>query len=583
MLHQDRLIGYSDETRARAGDVAMQIMAVQVKSLFESQATGGHEKDFYLQGKVASSPTSTTSTWHFVPPDTNDRHVWVAAIHSALNDSRGRTILQEQEAELALHAATVGASRTLSNPRLGFVVPHSSMEGMLQRVQDAFLHVARDTTRYYVLVHDMLRWFPTKTDASNRIDDSNNCPHIEPGNEGDETSLKVLSVSDWGGSLCGFQVDAVFRGVTGSIQFVAANASDKERWIRALKTACDEAVAEQTLRDILTRQASLQSQPSSEIFLEGFVHLRRSHFGAAWKEHYCVLKGPWLATYDTREDFATAPGKPTSKREVVFVGDWYGGVSAGGAKNMFRIETIEDGFVEAYVDDAADKPQWMQTLQTAVSSLKADQLVTRDLTLPSYAGATMEGYLTKHGGTVRGSLKRCVLCWPWRLDQENALRGDIRAAEARERSKAQQLQDTVNKSRVINEEAAALDAEMEATLKQLEHYNSGGDDDFDDETDDDDATPYVEYVDAPQDTAPENSPVRRASRNKTTPSLVSPPDMHPADDTDNAAWPWFRWCKCFAPRQPLHLKVNHDPMLTDHERRMYSCEFYSNGTIDSSL
>ncbi|RHY39884.1 hypothetical protein DYB30_007605 [Aphanomyces astaci] len=284
----------------------------------------------------------------------------------------------------------------------------------------------------------------------------------------------------------GFQVDAKYRGVSGSIQFIATSEAEKERWIRALKAASDEAVAEQTLRDILTRQTTLQTQHSSEIFQEGFVHLRRSHFAAAWNEHYCVLKGPWLATYDTREDFATAPGKATSKVQVVFVGDWYGAVATGGGvKNMFRIETIELGFLEAYVDDPEDKIHWMHTLQTAVSSLKADELITRDLALPSYAGATMEGYLTKHGGTVRSSLKR----------YEEALRGDIRAAEAKERSKAQQLQDTVNKSRVINEEAAALDAEMEATLKQFEHFNSVGDDDdgLEDDESDDDVTPYVEY------------------------------------------------------------------------------------------
>ncbi|RQM28816.1 hypothetical protein B5M09_004564 [Aphanomyces astaci] len=84
------------------------------------------------------------------------------------------------------------------------------------------------------------------------------------------------------------------------------------------------------------------------------------------------------------------------------------------------------------------------------------------------------------------------------------------------------------------------------------------------------------------DTAPENSPIRRASKNKVHPFAASLQDPNPSDGS--ATWlPWSRWCRCFAPRPPLDLKVNHDPMLTDHERRLYSCEYYSNGTMDSSL
>ncbi|RHY39885.1 hypothetical protein DYB38_006705, partial [Aphanomyces astaci] len=197
LLNQDRLIGYADETSARAGDESAQFMVVEVQSLFESQSSGGHQNDFYIQGKVG--PQQLTSTLHFIPPESNDRDVWVAAITSALNDSRGATLLLEQQVELALHTTTA-ASRTSSDPRLGYVVPTSTMEGTLQRIEEAFLHFARDPRRYYVLVRDTLRWFDTKAEAStsnlSSYDDNN---HDDTDEKTDERAMKVLSVSDWDG------------------------------------------------------------------------------------------------------------------------------------------------------------------------------------------------------------------------------------------------------------------------------------------------------------------------------------------------------------------------------------------------
>ncbi|RHY97017.1 hypothetical protein DYB37_004199 [Aphanomyces astaci] len=197
LLNQDRLIGYADETSARAGDESAQFMAVEVQSLFESQSSGGHQNDFYIQGKVG--PQQLTSTLHFIPPESNDRDVWVAAITSALNDSRGATLLLEQQVELALHT-TAAASRTSSDPRLGYVVPTSTMEGTLQRIEESFLHFARDPRRYYVLVRDTLRWFDTKAEAStsnlSSYDDNN---YDDTDEKTDERAMKVLSVSDWDG------------------------------------------------------------------------------------------------------------------------------------------------------------------------------------------------------------------------------------------------------------------------------------------------------------------------------------------------------------------------------------------------
>ncbi|CAK4942969.1 unnamed protein product [Aphanomyces euteiches] len=632
VLEKDRLLMFGDEADATSIEATPQ-WSITIQSLFEAQAKS--LQDFYVQAKTEDN---TIVTIQFIPPDANDRQIWMLAIASALNESRGQTILHEQE----LEQRTQSAIRHAMDPRAGFVVANSTMEGELQRANEAFMHVSRDARRYYVLVKDTMSWYANKTEAEDSS--SNNSDDVTAS-----SSLKVLGVSDWviphRSIQSGFQVDVKIDETVDRVHFMADSVEDKEKWIRNLKAACDEAVAEQSLRDMLTRQATLKTQLSiGPIFLEGFVHLRRAHFAAAWKEHYCVLKGPWLSMYATREEYTTK-AKPSSKVEVVFVGEWHGAVSAG-VKNTFRIETIELGFIEMYVDDPRDKPRWMETLKDAIATLKADELVTRDMTLPSYPGATMEGYLTKHGGKIRGSLKRyCVLLrtlWLYFASQDDALggvdplgtlqvigiepttsegivpehsflllttgnkdklcceahsgaekqlwvdaikseleleeklRGDIRLAEERERTKAEQLQATVNKARAINQEAAARDAEMEETLKQLERFNSNGvdaDDDDDDDENDQGLTPYVEYVDV--DNAPENSPVRRASKSKLQKAQPVP-----------AAEPqpfWTSWCRCFS-RPPLDaMKLRHDPGLTEHERRLYSCEYYSNGTIDTSL
>ncbi|KAF0693870.1 Aste57867_15212 [Aphanomyces stellatus] len=640
ILDKNQLVGFADETKARAGNDATQIVRMTVLSLFELQdaaTTGMRPKDFYVHAKLAAADEELT--FHFLPPDENDRNVWVAAINDALNESRGRALLLDQQLDVQAHATATKEA----NPREGFVIVTSTMEGELQRFQESFLHAAREPSQYFVLAHDTLAWFPTKGDAAQQATKKE-----EGALQLHDNIMQIISVADWimpmDALQSGFQVDGKLHGgAEATVMFDAGSLEMKERWIRALKAASDESVAEQTLRDFLRRQATFKAQVSvCDNFREGFIHLRRSHFAASWKEYYGVLKGPWLSTYATREEYVTRM-KPSAKVEVVFVGDWYGAVSAG-VKNIFRIETIEEGFMEVYVDDADEKGQWMSTLADAVATLKANELVTRNLALPCYPGATMEGYLTKNGGKFRGGQTRyCVLLrtlWLYyatqedalasvdplgtlqvtgvdvtatdatvpehafqlqttsatehlcceahsgaektlwvnaikaELDQEEKLRGDIRAAEARERSKAEQLADTVNKTRAINEEAAARDAEMAARLKQLERFNSG---DFEDDSDSDE-TPYVEMDGDHVDLAPENSPVRRASKNKQ-------PAAAPADtDEESGSAPfWLSWCRCFS-RPPLDPnRLRQDPTLTEHEKRFYRVEYYSNGTVDSSL
>ena len=76
------------------------------------------------------------------------------------------------------------------DPRAGFVVVNSTMEGELQRANEAFMHVSREARRYYVLVKDAMSWYSSKAEAedssSNNIDDSTT-----------SSSFKVLGVSDW--------------------------------------------------------------------------------------------------------------------------------------------------------------------------------------------------------------------------------------------------------------------------------------------------------------------------------------------------------------------------------------------------
>ena len=80
---------FSDEVDATSSDATPQ-WSITIQSLFEAKSL----QDFYVQAKTDDN---TTETIQFIPPDANDRQIWMLAITCALNESRGQTILHEQE------------------------------------------------------------------------------------------------------------------------------------------------------------------------------------------------------------------------------------------------------------------------------------------------------------------------------------------------------------------------------------------------------------------------------------------------------------------------------------------------------
>ncbi|OQR92293.1 hypothetical protein THRCLA_08737, partial [Thraustotheca clavata] len=566
---------------------------------------------------------------------------WVHAIAAALQKARGDALLATQK---LLQDDTTEETTITIDSREGFVVYGSSMEGMLTRVQTSYWLFAHDEPKYFVLHHQTLSCFATKQEAQ--------------GNQ-QEDSFDIAGVSDYvvpnSNVQTGFKVHCrppQGMGVEDFIvQLIAPSVEDKESWIRALKDAYDDGLRNAYFNDLLVHQDELlpatpvATSPTNEpIFYEGFVKIRRSHFTATWREYYCVVDGSWFSIFSNHEAYLSTPDKPFEKHEVVAITDWHGSLSMA-VHHVFRMETLDDGYLEISVGTDGEKIKWMKILQRAATATPLANVVSRNASLSNYPGASMEGYLIKKGTSFRAVKKRyCVLLgteWLYFNTQENALANqqplgvfkvstvapykqtssitDSTVAdhafvietsaqktiicEAHNCAEKQLWIDAINSQlekeskllaglQSIKEKNDAKVASVRAAVDTLSSVKAKAtsaisttqdllakfqEDISSDEDDDESKTLYIEYADTDGCCfAPEDSPMRRTSKNKQHFSSA-------IEENQRANMPfWQFFCRCFF-RPPVHTFKQDDPLLTEDEKRFYKCEFYANGTIDKSL
>ena len=164
------------------------------------------------------------------------------------------------------------------------------------------------------------------------------------------------------------------------------------------------------------------------------------------------------------------------------------------------------------------------------------------------------------------------------LEKEANLSRGLQASKESAQKKAEAMKAAVATLGAAQAHASAEMALTDDLLKKLQDDDNDDDDVSSDNDDSDGATLYIEYVDTNGGFAPEDSPMRRTSKNK----LV----QHFGDDTLSktmASRPfWQLFCSCFyrPPSTKLH---QDDPLLTEDEKRLYKVQFYANGAIDPSL
>ncbi|OQR94637.1 hypothetical protein ACHHYP_01039 [Achlya hypogyna] len=661
VLHGTTLAGFQSELAARTDTNA--VLTLEIEMLLESQGDAqAHPTDFYLEARDDTG----FRPLRFLTADHDDRSAWVYAIASALRAARGTSLLATQQA-LVGETPMPDADADMSS---GFVCAQASMEGILTEMQSSYWLFSHDEPRYFVLVQQTLRSFPTSQAAAVAYANDNHGEAAEAS-----PAMLVKSVADWtvpnasqqtgacrppsltDSGLLGFQVHYT-RGASADehvAQLIAPSPAAKERWVRALVDAHDDGLREAYYKDLLEHQAELVPAPADApatdtIAYEGFVKTRRTRLTAPWREHYCVLKGPWLRTYASHDAFVAAPGAPLEKHEVVLVTDWHGSLSLA-VRHVFRIETLDDGFLESLISlqvcvgTDGEKVKWMKMLQAAVAAVPSIDVVTRNPALESYPGAAMEGYLVKKSHGLRAAKKRyCVLLgteWLYFNTQEDALENvqplgvfkvlgataavetsalsttvpehsfllettgnkhvlceahnaaekqlwvdsirdqlereakllsGIHASKAKEQAKAASVRAAFSSLSAVQAEASSAIATTDDLLKKFTEDMSSDDDESEG------STLYVEYVDTGVGGfAPEDSPMRRTSKNKQHFGPESP-----VAKASSAPF-WAMFCRCFYRPPAVHVLKQDDPLLTEDEKRLYTCQYYANGTVDKSL
>ncbi|EQC41901.1 hypothetical protein SDRG_00756 [Saprolegnia diclina VS20] len=648
-LHETHLWAFTSELSARSGDAP--ILDLEMVMLLEHEA-GVDANDFYIEARV----NGALKPLRFITADRDDRNVWVQALSSVLQSARGLALLETTQQ--LLHESPTPSQAIAEANRANFVVPGSSMEGMLTQVQTAYWLFSHDEPRYFVLKQASLWSFASAAEARllhATSSNNNNDNEMEASAE-----LHVTSVSDWalpqGSAQHGFHVHYHLGESSETLvaQLMAPSLDEKERWVRAIKEAQEDSLREAYYNDLLAHETELHTAAAPIVLAyEGFVKTRKTRLTSPWREHYCVLKGPWLSLYASHDTYLTAPDSPLEKHEVVLVSDWHGSLSLA-VRHVFRVETLDDGFLEVSVGTDGEKVKWMKTLEAAVAAVPAHDVVSRNAALTSYPGASMEGYLIKKGHGLRVAKKRyCVLLsteWLYFNSQEDALAeaqplGVLKVLGAKPmaadattyidftstvpehtfvldvqgqksvlceaHNSAEQHLWLAHISAELEKEASlgrGLQASKESAQKKAEAMKAAvatlgaaqahasaemaltddllkklqDDDDEDDVSSDNDdsdgATLYIEYVDTNGGFAPEDSPMRRTSKNK----LV----QHFGDDAlskSMASRPfWQLFCSCFY-RPPSTTLHQDDPLLTEDEKRLYKVQFYANGAIDPSL
>ncbi|KDO32462.1 hypothetical protein SPRG_02939 [Saprolegnia parasitica CBS 223.65] len=644
LVHETHLWAFNSELSARSGDAPA--LDLEMAMLLEHDADSN---DFYIEARL----NGALKPLRFITADRNDRNAWVRALSSVLQTARGLALLQTTQQ--LLHESLTPSQAIAEANRATFVVSGSSMEGMLTQVQTAYWLFSHDEPRYFVLKQASLWSFASSAEAK----------HLHANNHSNnneaETSVQmhVTSVSDWvlppGSAQHGFHVHYHLGESSESLlaQLMAPSLEEKERWVRAIKEAQEDSLREAYYNDLLAHETELQAAAPIVLAYEGFVKTRKTRLTSPWREHYCVLKGPWLLLFASHDACLEAPDKPLEKHEIVLVSDWHGSLSLA-VRHVFRVETLDDGFLEVSVGTDGEKVKWMKTLEAAVAAVPAHDVVSRNAALSSYPGASMEGYLIKKGHGLRVAKKRyCVLLsteWLYFNSQEDALaqaqplgvlkvlgakpmaadtttyidfnstvpehtfvldvqghksvlceahnsaeqhlwvehiaaelekeasltRG-LQASKESAQKKAEAMKAAVA---TIGAAQAHASAEMALTDDLLKKFQEEEDDGSSDNDDSDGATLYVEYVDTNGGFAPEDSPMRRTSKNKLA-------QHFPNDKTlskSMASRPfWQLFCSClFRPPSTPTLHQD-DPLLTDDEKRLYKVQFYANGAIDSSF
>ena len=221
---------------------------------------------------------------------------------------------------------------------------------MLTQVKTAYWLFSHDEPRYFVLKQASLWSYASAAEARHlhASSSSNNNNEIEASAE-----MHVTSVSDWvlpqGSAQHGFHVHYHLGESSETLiaQLMAPSHDEKERWVRAIKEAQEDSLREAYYNDLLAHETELNAASPVVLAYEGFVKTRKTRLTSPWREHYCVLKGPWLSLFASHDAYLEAPDKPLEKHEVVLVSDWHGSLSLA-VRHVFRVETLDDGFLEVF-------------------------------------------------------------------------------------------------------------------------------------------------------------------------------------------------------------------------------------------
>ena len=581
---------------------------VEVENIYEWTPSGNevHSSGFQLQTKTNQSVFCRVSS-------KSSKTEWIAAITRGVNLKRGQNLLKDEKLEMkTISTPTPTPSSPL--PVVETIIPHASMESELE-CKIGTLGMMKEY--YFALVGSILQRYSSKAAARAGAE------YLD--------QLTILSASDWRGKKHGFQLS--FQNVKEHWYFNAFTSEKKELWTRSIRTALDFTLAEQFLSD--SRAPTTADGIPSE--LEGYVRIKHGHL-TPLKERYCTLKGAWFSIWTSKEQINDTSA-PISTFEVVGAMDWFGDA----VKFGICIESLEHGTFECSFTTAMIKKNWMQALELAIQTIDQEELVSRDVEMAEMPGASMEGYLrkkgvkfkafknrycvlvglelvyyetqtaavsgqamplgvfevtnvkdwntkhsdlfdalqhrlTEHGFIISTTTERELQCCAANAAEKQfwmkAIRKELETASSSEieiRSAMLAAQEKERALKVVKNRYAAVKAENDRENSAIS--NLLNDDDWDDEEDEDEnrATDYI-------DKDPEMSPVRNAQ----TKSFVRTEQRGVNNISPDPIIPfWKTMCVCW--NRPSSSSSMIEPLLTEEQKQLYSCDFYESGTSDNEL
>lgn len=387
------------------------------------------------------SGPAAARTSHLFPSSDQERDMWLTALNSCIGIQKGETLLADEKIILTLEQEEKPADKPTTDS-IGDSVEQNvvnaevdegkptlskftgaAMEGILNPWNPSSSgkggKAKTPDPLFFVLVGCRLMGFVSQEDAvGEESDASKPVIDVEATNVTDWEAPRSVSGIDKGYPLesLGFRIDAsIASETTGAAEmcFIAPSIQAKRDWVRFIRQEVEFALAERYLDEDAKTFARLVAQDlnakaHAQTYnvpqIEGYVRVRHHFLGAAWREHYLVLRGSRLVVYKTARDAGCdeLSKKTIESHEVVSAAKWTpvagGGSSCGGDRRYgFRIANEVGGYLECTVSSEAEARKWIDAIASASSVDKAtlgtSKWLNRDVALPFISGAAMEGYL----------------------------------------------------------------------------------------------------------------------------------------------------------------------------------------------